>query len=92
MEMKLGRAPRRAVSTLASRLCRVIPSAEENTWWLESTAMMSFQRLIDQNGPWVGESTWCTGSSARNRSKIGHMASWANSSGSAGSTASMGRA
>ena len=51
MEMKLGRVPRLAVSALDSRLWRVMPSAEENAWWLESTAMMSSQRLIDQNGP-----------------------------------------
>ena len=41
MEMKLGRDGRLAISALDSRLCRVIPPAEENTWWLVSTAMMS---------------------------------------------------
>ena len=41
MEMKLGRTGRLAVSATNSRLGRTMPSADENTWWLVSTAMMS---------------------------------------------------
>ena len=51
MEMNEGRVPRLAVSALDSRLCRVMPSADEKAPWLESTAMMSSQRHTDQNGP-----------------------------------------
>lgn len=51
MEMKLGLVPRLAVSALDSRLCKVMPSADENAPWLESTAMMSFHRQTDQNPP-----------------------------------------
>jgi hypothetical protein len=30
---------------------RVMPLAEEKTWWLESTAMMSLYLVIDQKAP-----------------------------------------
>ena len=30
---------------------RPMPLAEENTWWLVSTAMMSLYLVIDQNAP-----------------------------------------
>ena len=41
IEMKLWRCGRLAISAFASRLCSVMPSSDENTWWLVSTAMMS---------------------------------------------------
>jgi hypothetical protein len=30
----------------------VMPPADENTWWLVSTAMMSLYLVIDQYGPY----------------------------------------
>ena len=51
MAMKEEPRGRFSDSAFASRVCSTMPSAEENTWWLESTAMMSAHRVIDQNGP-----------------------------------------
>ena len=51
MAMKLGRVGRNLVCASASRVGSTMPSADEKASWSVSTAMMSFQRVIDQNRP-----------------------------------------
>jgi len=59
----------------ASLFGRVMPPADENTWWFVSTAMMSLYLVTDQWAAKLLSGVQCTGSSRRSRSKIGHMAS-----------------
>ncbi len=52
-----------------------MPSADEKDSLSVSTAMMSFQRVIDQYGPNSLSGVKCTGSSRRSRAKYGQMVS-----------------
>ncbi len=78
--------------TRASLGGSVMPPSEENTSWLVSTAMMSLYLVTPQWAALSPSGVQCTGSSARSRSKAGHMASAWNSPGWAGLRLSRGSA
>ena len=51
IEMKFEAERRPSLYCCASFDGRAMPLAEEKTWWLESTAMMSLYLVIDQKAP-----------------------------------------
>jgi hemoglobin len=71
----------------------VIPprrQSDEKSAWLVSTAMMSWNRVTDQNAPWKPPGCQWIGASRRSRAKYGSATPWRNSSGSETSISSSG--